>query len=553
MVAIWNARDFGRAWLAGYGQILFCEFPLSGLFLFLGFTLIAPLAGLAGAVGGGIATCVALSLSYPSAGWRAGLYGYGGVLCGLFWGLLFSPTVMTTVLLVVAAAISAPLTHLAHSVLTPRKVPALALPALCLIWLAWPFLKPAEASPPVSLEAQLIGYALLFMGLVLYSRVLTLAAVVGGGVGFALSVLLTGGIEPGLLFNAAPTAMALGAVFVPWSWASVLLAGVGAVVSGTLWWEAVSILGPLGFPVMVAPFNVVTVGFLGAVQVSVIRGWLPGKPSPLPLSRVGHPEAGRWYGLARRRLEALVGASRRICVLTGAGVSTASGLPDFRSQSDFWSDCKPVDFEQFLGSAAKRGEFWRQEERFFRLLQRVRPADTHRALVELYHQGRLSAVITQNVDGLHQAAGLPSEVVIELHGSIGEAQCVDCGHRVARASLSSRLSSGHLSLYCERCQGLLKGGGLMFGEAVEPGRLEAASRALLESDLLLVLGTSLSVAPASDILGWATEAGIPIAIVNATPTMDDEQATVTVHEDIGTVLVDLLPHIQPEPMPTMRK
>ncbi|HEX9749063.1 MAG TPA: Sir2 family NAD-dependent protein deacetylase, partial [Methylomirabilota bacterium] len=167
------------------------------------------------------------------------------------------------------------------------------------------------------------------------------------------------------------------------------------------------------------------------------------------------------------------------------------------------------------------------------------PAATHKALAALGRQGRLSAVVTQNVDGLHQAAGLPAETVIELHGSIREAFCLDCGHVVERATLSSRIERGGAALYCPVCQGLLKGGSVMFGERVSPDRLDAALRAVLAADLLLVLGTSLLVAPASDLLRWARDAGVPIVIVNATPTPYDGDAAATLTADVDAVMVDL--------------
>ena len=147
--------------------------------------------------------------------------------------------------------------------------------------------------------------------------------------------------------------------------------------------------------------------------------------------------------------------------------------------------------------------------------------------------------MTQNVDGLHQAAGLPADAVIELHGSIREALCLDCRHVVDRATLASRLHGGRAALYCPVCQGLLKGGSVMFGERVSPDRLDAALRALLAADLLLVLGTSLLVAPASDLLRWAREAGVPIVIVNATPTPYDAEAAAGLAADVDAVMADL--------------
>jgi len=543
--AVGRALDVGAAAAAGYGQILFCESPLGGFFLFLGLAVLAPAAALAGALGGVLATLLARARGYPVAAWRLGLYGYAGVLVGLFWGALFVPGPMSAVVLVAAALLSAPLTRLAHRLLTPREVPTLALPVLALSWLAAPFLERAPSLSPLALETQLLGWALMLAGLAVHSRLLALAVLLGTGVGLGAGGVLAGRVEPGLLGNSVPTAVALGAVLLPWSAGSLLVATVGAAVAGALWWGTAPILEAWGLPALVGPFNLVTVGVVSALRLPAVRRWVPGRVAPLPLAGVGRPEAGRAGLVARRRLVELVRRARSLSVLTGAGVSTAAGLPDYRGAFGRWTESPRITLEDFLHSPAAREAYWREEEKFYRLVRGASPTAVHRALAALYRRGRLSAVITQNVDGLHQAAGLPPEAVVELHGSIMEGRCVDCGRPVGRERISAGLAAGAATPYCEECQGLLKGGSVLFGEEVEPARLDAALRALLASDLLLVLGTSLVVAPASDLLRWAREAGIPVAIVNATATPYDGHAAVTVTADVGAVMLDLLDSVAP--------
>ena len=241
----------------------------------------------------------------------------------------------------------------------------------------------------------------------------------------------------------------------------------------------------------------------------------------------------------QRRLAALVAGARRVCVLTGAGVSTAAGLPDFRGPQGLWARQGRITLDTFIDSADARERYWKEEEAFFGLVARARPAAAHRALVALHAEGRLAAVVPQNVDGLHQAAGLPDDKIIEIHGSLRRAVCVDCGWTTERAALSEAIAAGGATFYCEQCRGLLKGGSVMFGERVSPAALQASLCALLASDLLLVLGTSLAVAPASDLVRWARDAGIPVAIVNATPTRYDHQADVTVNTDVAIALEHL--------------
>jgi NAD-dependent deacetylase len=242
--------------------------------------------------------------------------------------------------------------------------------------------------------------------------------------------------------------------------------------------------------------------------------------------------------VGRRSLEALVAGAGRVCVLTGAGVSTAAGLPDVRGLSGRGSWTRRIALDEFLASAQARAAYWQQEETFFQLVQRAEPSAAHHGLASLWRRGRLTGVVTQNVDGLHQAAGLPDEAVVELHGSLHRSACVDCGRGVPRAGLSAAAARGD-SLYCLLCRGLLKGGATMFGEPIDPALLDAALRALLEADLLLVLGTSLRVAPAADVVRWARDAGVPVAVVNATATPLDGEAVLVLHDDVNEVLGDL--------------
>jgi NAD-dependent deacetylase len=534
-----EAAALGRATAAGWAQLLFAESPVTGVLLLLGLVPLAPRAALMAAFAGVVATAIARLRDYPGSEWCRGLYGYAGALAGLFWGVLFAPGARAWLALAAAALVAAPLTRLAHRLLTPRQVPALALPALALTWLGWLVIDPAVPAPPPGPLAQTASWMLTLAGLALGSPLLALTAVVGAAVGAGAGTALAGAVVPGIVANAVPTAVALGAVLVPLSTPALVVAAVASGASGALWWLATTAVA-LPVPPLVAPFTVVTIAVVLALRVSGVRRRVPGRPAPLPLAAVGAPDAARRSWQARRQLHALASDARRIAALTGAGVSTEAGLPDFRGPSGLWARTARITLADFARSPEVRERHWREEERFFRLVERASPAAAHRALAELYRRGRLSGIVTQNVDGLHQAAGVPADAVIELHGSIREAFCLDCDLRIPRATLGSRIPLGAAALYCPECQGLLKGGSIMFGERVSAARLEAALRVVLAADLLLVLGTSLVVAPASDALRWARDAGIPIAVVNATPTPHDADATVSLAADVGATLVDLL-------------
>ena len=530
--------DLGHAAAAGYGQMLFAESPLAGLLMLLGLVPLAPRAAAGAVVACTVATVLARLRGYPYAEWRRGLYGYTAALTGVFWGVLFAPTWRAWLALVMASLVAPSLTRLAHRVLTPQQLPSVALPALALTWTGWLVLSAAEPAPPTGWLARGAGWVLTLAGLAVASRLLAVTAMLGTVVGLGVSVALGDAGTAGIIANSVPTAIALGGVFLAFSPAALVVAGIGAAVAGALWWSLMA-YATLPVPMLVAPSSLVTIVMVAALRLPWLRRMVPGRPAPLPLASVGAPEIAWRARLAQERLHALAVRARKICVLTGAGVSTAAGLPDFRGPGGLWTRTREIQLADFVCSAEARAAYWQEEQRFFRLVEAASPTPTHLAVADLGRQGRLSAVVTQNVDGLHQAAGLPADAVIELHGSIREAFCLDCRHVVERATLSPLLGSGRSALYCPVCQGLLKGGSVMFGERVNPARLDAALRAVLDADLLLVLGTSLLVTPASDLLRWARDAGVPIVIVNATPTPYDAEATATLAADVDVVMVDL--------------
>jgi NAD-dependent deacetylase len=506
----------------GYGQVLFCESAAAGALLLASTAVVSPRAAAMALAACLVATIVARVRHYPMLEWSRGLYGYTAALVALFAASLLAPGVETWLGVLAASAVAPAVMRRTHRLLTPIDIPAVALPALVLTWLLVALLGTAAVTADTAPTRLLLGVVLALVATSIYSRLAAAAACLGAVSAAAVALVMGDGVHPGILWNAVPTAVAVGAVLVPWSSGAVLLAIAGSLAAGTLWWLVATPLAAIGVPALVAPFNAVTVVIVLLLRQPWFRRLVPGRPSALPL------------------VVSLVAAAPKICVLTGAGVSTAAGLPDFRGPFGLGIRAQLITLDDFIASPVARTEYWRQEEAFLRLLERVRPASTHRALATLHREGRLSSIVTQNVDGLHQAAGVPAGLVIEMHGNLQHARCVDCGHRVPRATLSPRIAAGGETFYCPVCQGLVKGGSTMFGEHVDPVHLDAALRALLAADLLLVLGTSLSVSPAADMLRWAREGGIPVAIVNAMPTLYDEQAAVAVTGDAGPILEDAI-------------
>jgi len=245
--------------------------------------------------------------------------------------------------------------------------------------------------------------------------------------------------------------------------------------------------------------------------------------------------------MSRSDLARLIDESRRMVIFTGAGISTESGIPDFRSPGGVWSKRKPIYFQEFVADPAKRRESWAM---FFSggvdFTGRA-PNAGHHAVARLIQSGKASAVITQNVDNLHQASGIPADKVIELHGNVSYAACLDCGERHELPELKeSFLKAGEVP-YCRRCGGLVKVAAISFGQSMPEEPMRRAEEATLECDLFLVLGSSLVVYPAAGFPVMAKRHGATLAIVNREPTDQDVYADCVVHAEIGPVMSALVP------------
>ncbi len=236
-----------------------------------------------------------------------------------------------------------------------------------------------------------------------------------------------------------------------------------------------------------------------------------------------------------RDLARLLARAERITVLTGAGLSTECGVPDFRSPDSPWRVHVPIDFQAFLGGEAARAEAWRRKFAMDDIYAGAKPGRGHRALVELASDGRLAAVITQNIDGLQQAAGLSPDKLIELHGNGTFARCLSCGSRHELRNIRVAFVRTGRVPPCA-CGGLVKSASIAFGQPLDPGSLGRARAAALACDVCLVLGSSLLVRPAVRFPEIAKANGAALAIVNREPTPLDGRADLVVHDDIGNVL-----------------
>jgi NAD-dependent deacetylase len=236
------------------------------------------------------------------------------------------------------------------------------------------------------------------------------------------------------------------------------------------------------------------------------------------------------------KLARLIDKSRRAIVFTGAGISTESGIPDFRSPGGIWTRMAPIDFADFLASEEARRETWRRRFAMEETFRAAAPNRGHRAIAELVRRGTAAAVITQNIDGLHQASGIPAERVIELHGNTTYAACLDCEQRYELDAVREAFERDESALVCDSCGGWIKTATISFGQAMPAAAMRRAETETIAADLFIVAGSSLVVYPAAGFPELAKRYGATLVIVNREPIGLDAIADLVLHRAIGETL-----------------
>ncbi len=239
------------------------------------------------------------------------------------------------------------------------------------------------------------------------------------------------------------------------------------------------------------------------------------------------------------RLAVAILASERLVIFTGAGVSTESGIPDFRSPNGVWARYDPDEFsyQNFIASPEGRRKYWRLGRELYAAIRGAQPNPAHLAIAELERLGLLDAVITQNIDNLHQKAGVSPERVVELHGNATRVRCLSCGRAYSRDEIQDRLEHGEAIPTCALpCGGIIKPATVLFGEAMPIRETLEAERRARGADTFLVVGSSLVVFPAAMMPLYAKEAGATLAIVNLEPTQYDDRADILIRGKAGEVM-----------------
>jgi NAD-dependent deacetylase len=231
----------------------------------------------------------------------------------------------------------------------------------------------------------------------------------------------------------------------------------------------------------------------------------------------------------------LIDAAERIVLFTGAGISTESGIPDFRSPGGIWTKQTPIDFSDFMRSDKARRETWRRRFAMEPLLRQAAPNRGHRAVAELIRAGKAAAVITQNIDGLHQDSGIPDDKVIELHGNTTYAHCLDCGMHFDIEALRIDFERDQIVPHCA-CGGWVKTATVSFGQSMPIDEMRRAERETLLADLFVAIGSSLVVYPAAGFPELAKRNGSTLVIINLQQTGLDEVADLVLNRPIGDTL-----------------
>ncbi len=239
-------------------------------------------------------------------------------------------------------------------------------------------------------------------------------------------------------------------------------------------------------------------------------------------------------------------SSNRIVVFSGAGLSTESGIPDFRSPGGVWSRYNPEDFyfQKFISSEASREKYWQMATEMYEPMKKAEPNLAHLAIAELERLGKLDCVITQNIDGLHLKAGNSPQKVIELHGTAMYVTCLDCHKRYERDEIQERIKKGVKVPYCDDCGGPLKPATISFGQAMPERETQEAYNRSSICDLFIVIGSSLVVQPAASMPLVAKRSGARLVIINRDPTPYDNIADIVIHGLAGPTMSNILKEVK---------
>ncbi|HOW57015.1 MAG TPA: urea transporter [Smithellaceae bacterium] len=599
--------------LRSYGQVLFADNIVTGLFLLLALMMISGSTVLFSLVGIAVTSFAAYFRREERIYIRHGIFGFNGALFGFFWSWYFSPSPVSLILFVFTGII----VYLTHSALMKKlslgqfNLPVMSIPAAIVLpvslimvyWLVYsaglfpdsavyiingysaePLIKMAQAGNSyllhINFSQQLIAWLLIFLGILINSRINAFAAGLGALTGYLIVKIIPAAAGANYAadifigFNAIPVAIGLFGVFIVAGLRTFFFTFAGIAFCTACWLLLVNVFGIINFPFLTLPFNITILTALIILRKTDSRTT---GLYPVPLSIITTPEnIITWHRenilpLAFRsskenifrllrhpsrllkpdrkeiaKFRDIVFSAGRIAILSGAGTSTESGIPDFRGNYDFWRKFGAEDFtyQNFLRREDVRARYWAMERQFYNIILRAKINPTHEAAKWLADQNRLSCIVTQNVDGLFQKAGVDPAKVIEIHGTEHKVKCLKCGEFSIRHDIEAIFNAVNYNPYCYKCYGILKPATVLMGEELDKALFERALSDILASDLLIVMGTSLQVEPVASIPDIAWRKGIPIVIINTTPTSRNHLARMFINYPTGVFFKKFLQHIK---------
>jgi NAD-dependent deacetylase len=248
--------------------------------------------------------------------------------------------------------------------------------------------------------------------------------------------------------------------------------------------------------------------------------------------------------LTKRGID-LIHESEKVLVFAGAGLSTESGIPDFRSPGGIWDKYDPSDFDfhKFVSDERAREKYWQMSTEYYEVMRDAAPNQAHLSIKRLEDTGKLLAIVTQNIDHLHHKAGNSPNKIIEIHGTAFSVSCLSCNKVYDRDEIEDRIKSGVTVPYCDDCSGILKPDTVSFGQAMPEDKMSESLRHARECDLCIVLGSSLVVYPAASVPAHAVESGASLMIINRDETALDRQATLVIHDSVAKTLGRIMENI----------
>lgn len=563
--------------LKGYSQVFFSTSSLSGLVMMAALFAMSWPVGFSSLVGLICATAAAWLLGQNPHWLHLGLYGFNGLLVGWYWSYFWPAYPQIFFLNPIVSTASTLLMMVFSRWGGKYGLPVLSFPFTVVVWGSllifyalkalpfYPALSPLLIGPSFGwtewklpldyLRMVLSGTALIWVGVLVFSRIAAWMFLLGLAAGLCISLMLGGSGGAYWLglyaFTTTPLAMACGGLFFRWSGGAVLCA-LSAVLAGSVLWLGLSLsLAPLGLYPLTAPF-VITLWLFLLPGVSSFLAKIWGV-SPVPLAWVSRPEATQALPQSAERgvpenqgpmktAAEFIRSSKAVVALVGAGLSTESGIPAYRSPGGFWESYDPADFEfqRFQEDPGARRRYWQASSKFYEMLRGAQPNAGHLALAELEKEGRLLGIITQNVDGLHHKAGNSPDKILEIHGTEHLVSCLVCQAQFARWEPGPWTHPGMEAPRCPHCQGLLKPNSVLFGQPIPHGKLEQALSWLARTDLMLVIGSSLLVQPVASFPARAREMGAKVMIVNLSSTAEDCVADLCLRGQASSILTRMI-------------